>query len=68
MGASAFAGDARTANDALKFLQGFMERFPAYQGRPFWIAGESYGGGSCSIAPLSIISGPYHGAKPCACC
>ena len=38
------AGDARTARDALMFLEGFLDRFPVYQGRPFWIAGESYGG------------------------
>ena len=37
-------GDVRTARDSLMFLKGFLERFPVYQGRPFWIAGESYGG------------------------
>lgn len=37
-------GDARTAKDALNFLLGFLDRFPVYEGRPFWIAGESYGG------------------------
>lgn len=41
---SAHAGDARTAYDALQFLLGFFDRFPVYAGRPFWIAGESYGG------------------------
>jgi Serine carboxypeptidase len=25
------------------FLHAFVQRFPAYQGRPFWISGESYG-------------------------
>ncbi|EIE23392.1 peptidase S10, serine carboxypeptidase [Coccomyxa subellipsoidea C-169] len=40
----ATVGDKRTANDALNFLLGFFDRFPAYDGRPFWIAGESYGG------------------------
>ena len=48
------AGDARTASDALMFLQGFMQRFPAYQGRPFWIAGESYGGESLAMPPIVV--------------
>jgi serine carboxypeptidase-like clade 2 len=37
-------GDQRTAQDSLQFLLGFFKRFPAYAGRPFWVAGESYGG------------------------
>ena len=37
-------GDERTARDAYVFLKKFLERFPAYAGRDFWIAGESYGG------------------------
>ena len=37
-------GDKRTAEDALQFLVGFFERFPAFKDRPFWLAGESYGG------------------------
>lgn len=37
-------GDERTAEDAYQFLQGFLERFPQYADKPFWIAGESYGG------------------------
>ena len=41
-----YVGDERTAADALQFLLGFFERFPVYDGRPFWIAGESYGGGN----------------------
>ncbi|CAL8472304.1 g11846 [Coccomyxa elongata] len=40
----ATVGDARTASDALAFILGFLDRFPAYIGRPFWVAGESYGG------------------------
>ena len=36
------------------FLQGFMRRFPAYQGRPFWIAGESYGGESLAMPPIVV--------------
>lgn len=37
-------GDARTANDTYVFLQGFLDRFPEYRTRPFFITGESYGG------------------------
>ena len=37
-------GDDQTADDAVQFLLGFLDRFPIYQDRPFWIAGESYGG------------------------
>ena len=49
-------GDARTAEDTLKFLLGFLERFPAFEGRPFWIAGESYGGVRMSSYYLILSS------------
>ena len=48
-----YVGDARTAADALRFLLGFFERFPVYDGRPFWIAGESYGGGLTGCMPVA---------------
>ncbi|XP_008802653.3 serine carboxypeptidase II-3-like [Phoenix dactylifera] len=38
------SGDSRTAADAYVFLENWMERFPEYKGRDFFIAGESYGG------------------------
>lgn len=38
------AGDQRTADDAYTFLVNWMERFPQYKHRDFYIAGESYAG------------------------
>ncbi|XP_021911859.1 LOW QUALITY PROTEIN: serine carboxypeptidase-like 28 [Carica papaya] len=37
-------GDKRTAKDAYKFLVKWLERFPQYKHRPFYISGESYAG------------------------
>ncbi|XWS07927.1 hypothetical protein CRYUN_Cryun41cG0033600 [Craigia yunnanensis] len=37
-------GDKRTAKDAYTFLIKWLERFPDYKHRPFYIAGESYAG------------------------
>ncbi|KAK8480117.1 hypothetical protein V6N13_030023 [Hibiscus sabdariffa] len=37
-------GDKRTAEDAFTFLVKWLERFPNYKHRPFYIAGESYAG------------------------
>ncbi|KAL6657451.1 hypothetical protein ACP70R_005231 [Stipagrostis hirtigluma subsp. patula] len=38
------SGDNKTADDALAFLLNWMERFPEYKGRDFYLAGESYAG------------------------
>ncbi|XP_076896915.1 serine carboxypeptidase II-2-like [Bidens hawaiensis] len=37
-------GDKRTAADSLQFLLKWLERFPQFKGRDFYIAGESYAG------------------------
>ncbi|XP_072974947.1 serine carboxypeptidase II-3-like isoform X3 [Typha angustifolia] len=38
------SGDSKTAEDAYVFLVNWMERYPEYKGRNFYIAGESYAG------------------------
>uniref|UniRef100_A0A1D1XLI7 Carboxypeptidase n=1 Tax=Anthurium amnicola TaxID=1678845 RepID=A0A1D1XLI7_9ARAE len=38
------SGDERTAEDALVFLVRWMQRFPQYRYRDFYISGESYAG------------------------
>ena len=38
------SGDKRTAVDSYNFILHWLERFPEYQGRDFYIAGESYAG------------------------
>ncbi|KAI6659293.1 hypothetical protein LOD99_14964 [Oopsacas minuta] len=37
-------GDARTATDLIQFLTLFLAKYPKYMKRPFYLAGESYGG------------------------
>ncbi|KAF8698625.1 hypothetical protein HU200_034870 [Digitaria exilis] len=37
-------GDRSTAEDAYTFLINWLDRFPEYKGRSFFITGESYGG------------------------
>lgn len=38
------SGDQRTAQDSYAFLVNWLERFPQYKHREFYIAGESYAG------------------------
>lgn len=38
------SGDKRTADDTYTFLVNWLERFPQYKTRAFYITGESYGG------------------------
>ncbi len=38
------SGDKRTAADSYTFLVNWLERFPEYKNRDFFITGESYAG------------------------
>ncbi|KAL7156688.1 hypothetical protein ABFS83_02G025300 [Erythranthe nasuta] len=38
------SGDKKTAEDAWKFIVNWLEKFPRYKSREFFIAGESYAG------------------------
>ena len=38
------SGDSKTAEDAYIFLVNWLERFPEYKTRAFYISGESYAG------------------------
>lgn len=50
-------GDARTAADARQFLLGWLQRFPQYASRDFYISGESYGGHYVPNLALEIWNG-----------
>ncbi|VFQ72519.1 unnamed protein product [Cuscuta campestris] len=49
------SGDKRTAQDSLKFLLNWFERYPQYKTRNFYIAGESYAGGFMPFAYPGMI-------------
>ncbi|KAG2635508.1 hypothetical protein PVAP13_2NG360400 [Panicum virgatum] len=50
------SGDQRTAEDAFVFLTNWMERFPEYKGRAFYISGESYAGHYVPQLATAILS------------
>ncbi|XP_058077424.1 serine carboxypeptidase II-3-like [Magnolia sinica] len=49
------SGDRQTAKDAYVFLVNWLERFPEYKNRDFYIAGESYAGHYVPQLAYSII-------------
>jgi serine carboxypeptidase-like clade 2 len=53
-------GDRKTATDNYVFLVNWLERFPEYKNRDFYIAGESYAG---HYAPQLAHNILYHNKK-----
>jgi len=49
------SGDEKTADDAYLFLINWLERFPEYKGRPFYISGESYAGHYAPQLAVAIL-------------
>ncbi|KAI8548710.1 hypothetical protein RHMOL_Rhmol07G0295200 [Rhododendron molle] len=49
-------GDKRTAEDSYTFLVNWLERFPQYKSRDFYIAGESYSGHYVPQLAYTILS------------
>ncbi|XP_041991095.1 serine carboxypeptidase-like 40 isoform X1 [Salvia splendens] len=54
-------GDRRSAVDNYNFLVNWLERFPEYKDRDFYIAGESYGGHYIPQLAQTIL---YHNQNP----
>ncbi|KAL5677676.1 hypothetical protein ACJX0J_013807, partial [Zea mays] len=55
------SGDQRTADDAYLFLVNWLERFPEYKSRPFYISGESYAGHYIpQLAATVLIQNSYN--------
>lgn len=42
----------------------FLEKFPRYQGREFWITGESYAGHYIPLLSTAIVAGNRKGVHP----
>ena len=49
------SGDLRTAEDSYVFMVNWLERFPEYKGREFYISGESYAGHYVPQLAYSIL-------------
>ncbi|XP_024318843.1 serine carboxypeptidase-like 40 isoform X2 [Brachypodium distachyon] len=54
-------GDERTADDTFVFLVNWLERFPEYKDRAFYISGESYAGHYVpELAATILFHNTYH--------
>jgi serine carboxypeptidase-like clade 2 len=50
--------DTRAASDNYVFIQNWLKKFPQFQGRDFWLTGESYAGMYIPTFAYNIVSGP----------
>lgn len=57
------SGDRRTAADAYLFLANWLERFPEYKSRPFYISGESYAGHYVPQLAATILTQNSYNSK-----
>ena len=56
--------DGQTAKDTLNALFSFYQKFPEFQDRGLWLAGESYAGKYIpDLAELILSSNDYNGTK-----
>ncbi|KAK1302429.1 Serine carboxypeptidase II-3 [Acorus calamus] len=53
------SGDQRTAEDSYTFLVNWLERFPKYKSRDFYITGESYAGHYVPQLAYTILQNNY---------
>jgi len=51
------ADESQVADELYEFLQQFMKKYPQYQGRPFFVTGESYGGHYVPAISARIVRG-----------
>jgi serine carboxypeptidase-like clade II len=59
-----FSDDNTTAADTYAFLQGWLDKFPQYRGRDFFVTGESYAGHYIPTLVKKIVEGNNAGEKP----
>eukprot|EP00850_Spirogloea_muscicola_P003593 SM000014S00381 [mRNA] locus=s14:1000135:1004860:+ [translate_table: standard] len=56
--------DFQTARDLHEFLLKWLHAFPKFQGNPFYVAGESYGGIYVPMIAWEVAKGIHEGVQP----
>jgi serine carboxypeptidase-like clade 2 len=57
-------GDYQASQDVLQFMLGFLERYPQYATRSFYLSGESYGGHYVPSFANAIVRSNLAGVNP----